>query len=208
MKDEITMKKFLALLLALCMLLGLMAGCGSTAESEAAASAAETSAEAPAEATEEEAETPEEAPAEAPAEEAVESKLPDTYPLISEEGMTVTAFQSTNPNLADLITTYGDLPWWQEVTARTGIDFEWTMASHASVEEQFNLLIAADDMPNLCLTANYYTDGITSAVDQEIFVNLADYIDEYAPDYKAVVERADVYPATHDADGKIIAFKA
>lgn len=203
------MKKIFALLLALCMVFSLMAGCGSTAEEPAASSEAVTEevASAPVEEVQEEvpAEVPETEESVAP-EPPVENKLPESYPLISEEGMTMTAFQSTNPNLADLINNYGDLPWWQEVAARTGISFEWTMASFASVEEQFNLLIAADDMPNLCLTANYYSDGITSAVDNEIFVNLADYLDEYAPDYKAIVEREDVYPATHDQDGNIIAF--
>ena len=204
------MKKYLALLLALSLVLTLFVGCGGTTATEPAessAAAAEETASVPAE---------EPAAAEAPAEEApaetveeapaVENKLPESYPLISEEGMTMTAFQSTNPNLADLINSYGELPWWQEVADRTGISFEWTMASWASAEEQFNLLIAADDMSNLCLTANYYTDGITSAVENEIFVNLADYMDEYAPDYKAVVEREDVYPATHDQEGNIIAF--
>ena len=208
------MKKYFALILALCMMLSMFAGCGSdsSAAAQSASAPTEEAVEAPAEEAVPETEEPQAAASaaeETAAEETAEvdhSAFPESYPLISEEGMTVTAFQSTNPNLADLINDYGDLPFWQEVTVRTGIDFEWTMASFASVEEQFNLLIAADDMPNLCLTANYYTDGITSAVENEIFVNLADYMDEYAPDYKAVVEREDVYPATHDEDGNIIAF--
>lgn len=206
------MKKILAMLLILCMAVSMFAACGSTEKTAASAAAVEETASVPAEApAQEEAPPAEEAPEEEasvaePVEEEIPNKLPESYPLISEEGMTLTAFQSTNPNLADLISNYGELPWWEEVAARTGINFEWSMASFASVEEQFNLLIAANDMPNLCLTANYYTDGITSAVDNEIFVNLADYMDEYAPDYKKVVERSDVYPATHDADGNIIAF--
>ena len=201
------MKKYLAMLLALCMVLSLFAGCGSSGKTEESAAAPAEETAAAVEETAPEAEEPaEEASAVEEIVEVESNELPESYPLISEEGMTMTAFQSTNPNLADLINNYGDLPWWQEVSARTGISFEWTMASWASVEEQFNLLIAADDMPNLCLTANYYTDGITSAVENEIFVNLADYIDEYAPNYKAVVEREDVYPATHDQEGNIIAF--
>lgn len=82
--------------------------------------------------------------------------------------MTMTAFQSSNPNLSDMIDTYGDLPWYEELARRTGISFEWQMSSWATVEEQFNLLIAANDLPNLICTANYYTDGTTSAVENEI----------------------------------------
>lgn len=200
------MKKIIAMLLALSMVLILAAGCGNTAASVASGQTdsnleQETPQNAPDPTTE-----PEETGSQAEPAETGSDKLPENYPMISEEGMVMTAFQSTNPNLSDLVNDYGELPWWQEVAVRTGISFEWTMASWASVEEQFNLLIAANDMPNLSLTANYYDDGITSAVENEVFVNLKDYLDEYAPDYKAVVEREDVYPATHDMDGNIIAF--
>ena len=198
------MKKYLALLLALCMVFALCA-CGGTTEASTSAPAEEV-ASAPVEETPAEEAPAEEASVEEVVEEEIPNMLPENYPMIAEEGMTLTAFQSSNPNLTDLINDYGDLPFWQEVATRTGISFEWQMASWASVEEQFNLLIAANDMPHLCLTANYYYDGITTAVDQEIFVNLADYMDEYAPDYKKVVERDYVYPATHDEDGNIIAF--
>lgn len=199
------MKKIIAMLLALSMLMMLAAGCGTTGTSQA--SAPETaSPEVPAQEQQVSAEAPADQTSEVEAVETVPNKLPESYPLISEDGMTMTAFQSTNPNLSDLISDYGQLPWWQEVAERTGISFTWSMASWASVEEQFNLLIAANDMPNLSLTANYYTDGITSAVENEVFVNLKDYLDEYAPDYKAVVERAEVYPATHDMEGNIICF--
>lgn len=200
------MKKIIAMLLALSMVLILAAGCGNTAASVASGQTGsnleqETPQNAPDPATE-----PEETGSQAEPAETVSDKLPENYPMISEEGMVMTAFQSTNPNLSDLVNDYGELPWWQEVAVRTGISFEWTMASWASAEEQFNLLIAANDMPNLSLTADYYDDGITSAVENEVFVNLKDYLDEYAPNYKAVVEREDVYPATHDMDGNIIAF--
>lgn len=197
------MKKLVAMLLVLSMVLVLFAGCG---KSEAPAAETSSVPEAAPSGAEEASTVSEPAEPASEAEPTIPNKLPESYPLISEEGMTLTAFQSTNPNLSDLISDYGELPWWQEVAERTGISFTWSMASWASVEEQFNLLIAADDMPNLSLTANYYTDGITSAVENEVFVNLKDYLDEYAPDYKAVVEREDVYPATHDMDGNIIVF--
>lgn len=120
--------------------------------------------------------------------------------------MTMTTFQSSNPNLSDMIDTYGDLPWYEELARRTGISFEWQMSSLATVEEQFNLLIAANDLPNLICTANYYTDGTASAVENEIFTNLAPYLDEYAPDYKRLSQQDHVKLVFYDENGNIAAF--
>lgn len=126
--------------------------------------------------------------------------------MISEEGITVTGFQSTNPNITELMTDYNDLPWWQEVTNRTGISFDWTMASFASVEEQFNLLVAASDLPALVGEADYYKEGIASAVENDIFVDLSGYLDAYAPDYKAITQQDGIRQSVYDEAGQITTF--
>lgn len=205
----IEMKKKLSLLLAQALLLALCAGCGNTSESVVSGIPAQETQTVQSdhtvpEAVQESVSDAEPSSAEAMPE--IPNKLPESYPMLSEEGMTLTALQSTNPNLQDLITDYGDLPWWQWLTERTGINFEWQMASFASMEEQFNLLIAANDLCNINMTGMYYNDGITNAVENDIFVDIAPYLDEYAPDYKAITMQDRVRPVVYDENGSMIAF--
>lgn len=196
------MKKFLPMLLALCMLLGVMSGCGSTDSSASSTNSAEQTVQSP----EETSETTVTDSVQLPEEPAPKNKLPENYPMISEDGMTISIFQANNPNLAELITDYGELPWWQQLSERTALSFEWTMASYVSAEEQFNLLVAADDLPNLNMAGMYYEDGITNAIENDIFVDIAPYLDDYAPDYKKLTLRSDVKPVVYDETGSMIGF--
>lgn len=206
------MKKRLSLLLALALIVALFAGCGETA-SNAVPSAgsgevqdADTAPENEAPQTEPDM-AAESSAAEVSTEEAavIPNKLPENYPMLSENGMTLSILQSTNPNLVG-IEDYGDLPWWQEVEAITGLKFEWHMTSFASMEQEFNLLVAANDLCNMNMVGMYYTEGITHAVDNEIFVDLAPYLDEYAPDYKAITMQDHIRPFLYDDNGSIISF--
>ena len=206
------MKKLIAMLLAVFLAVGMFAGCGNSGAS-ASAEADTTSAES-AENAENAENAEEEDPAAAQeieipevAEEADYSAFPESYPLLCEDGsVTITGFQSTNPNMTDLMNDYNDLVWWQEVSELTGLSFEWSMASSASAEEQFNLLVAASDLPALVGTANYYSDGITSAIENDVFVDLSEYMETYAPDYLATIAQPDVYPAVTDDNGSVMAF--
>lgn len=205
------MKKYLALLLALCMLLALLVGC--SGETESAADPAEETSEIvsdtqEAASTETDAAENVDAPADADVEDTVpaaESALPADYPMIAPDGMVMTAFATMNPNLSEAISDYGQLPWWEELAERTGISFEWTMASFATASEQFNLLVAADNLPNLN-TSTFYSYGISYAVENDIFVDLAPYLDEYAPDYKVVTMQSHVRPVVYDENGSIVSF--
>lgn len=188
-------KRLLSLLLVLILLAALFSGCGSSA-SDSSEEETET-----ADSTSGETEAPEDADTEDT------TGLPEDYPLLCDDGsITLTVFTADNTLLAGLMETYSDLYWWQELSERTGVSFDWNMAASASAEEQFNLLIAADDLPNLVCTGNYYSDGISSAVEDEIFVDLSGYLADYAPDYLEVISQEDVYPAVTDENGSIIFF--
>ena len=202
------MKKLLAILLTLTLLTGLLAGCGSSsAETESSEDESTAVTQADAEETD-----TEESPTEESESEAEEntsssgSALPDTYPLLCDDGsVTLTLFQVLVPDMTD-IDDYNDLYFWQEVTNRTGISLNWNLASFTSAETQFNLLVSAGDLPNIVCVTQYYTAGITSAVENDVFVDLSDYLEEYAPDYLEVISQDDVYPAISDDNGSIIAF--
>lgn len=173
---KIKKKSLLTMLLVLAMACTMLTGCGGETSTPADSAPASVSGETPA-APEQPAVSMTEETVSAAEVPAVESKLPENYPMIAEDGMTVTAFQATNPNMTDLMEDYNDLAWWQEVTRRTGIGFEWKMTPFASAEEQFNLLCASSALPTLVCTANYYSEGIASAVENDVFVDLAPYLE-------------------------------
>ena len=115
-------KNLLCLLLVLIMMLTFFSGCGSSTDEADAAEAETESAE-----TTEEAEEADESGAETSDS---GSALPDNYPMLSEDGsITISTLQKLNVNMAGLVDDYGELYWWQEVTARTGISFSWNMLS-------------------------------------------------------------------------------
>lgn len=208
------MKKLLALLLVLTMLLS-MAACGSGSGSAAEDSAGtQTGAETGTEASEEpetsaaaessdtgEAEVSEEsAPAADPetkADTASDSAAPLTSVLagmeptvlpICEEGPTYEIWMAapgTINQVEDLANTNEAFKALQD---RTGVKIEFLMANFFTQSEQFNLMAASGNFPAVMNgAAGLYTSGPDAAIEEDIFLNLSDYLEEYAPHYYALI---------------------
>ena len=205
--------KLLSLILALAMVMGMLAGCGSTAASEASA-AEETAAEsavaeeAEAEEPEEaEAEEPEEAPAEADeAPEAASAEEAGSAVEEEAEAATVEAIPVELPIVDEPITysiwysepftEYVDNPM-EDVSIfglladKTGISFDFTLVTVDSASEQFQLLFAADSLPDVITDAmDYYNGSIDDAVFEDEF--LYDYsgdLETIMTNYNAVLHQ-------------------
>jgi putative aldouronate transport system substrate-binding protein len=210
------MKKFQklwALLLALCLLLSMAAGCGSSATTETSDTssqseeAAEVSEEAAPAAEDAAAETEEAQPAEesaAPAEEAAEEAseeaaeetsayAPYTYDLpLTDEDVTFSISMMINPQLSAYYAGYEDNPSWQKYSELTGVNFEFINISAMNMATQYQLMFASQDCPDIMHSAlAYYTSGSDSAVDQDVVVDLAPYLEEYAPNYLYWIDKVD-----------------
>lgn len=120
--------------------------------------------------------------------------------------MPISAFVGLNMNLSDYVTDYNEVWFWQEVTKRTGVTFEWTMASIATVQDQFNLLCAASSLPSLVCEARYWTDSVSAAIENDVFVDLAPYLEEYAPNYQAIATQDVCRGIYFDENGAPLAF--
>ena len=195
------MKKLIALLLAAVMLLA-MAACGSTASSAPTADSGETALaqetsaqEAPAEEAPTEAAPIEEAPSEeASAEEASAGETPAeetpaaagiVYPVA--EPVTLTALGGIyQPRTADKITSWSESLPYTEAAEATGITIDMTCVASNQLQEQTQLTISAGDYPDLFSSLNMYYQ-VQDLIDQDIIIDLAPYLDEYAPDYMAAV---------------------
>ncbi len=187
------MKKLLSLLLAVAMLLCVFAGCSSKEESattEDSASQSEpaaTSAEpAPAASVEPEVvkEGDELLATEATGEMKAGASLIE-YPLYDpDDPLVITQF---NPWVS-MFDNYGVSDWNElhcldDIQEATGVKYEFVCPSMQAATEQFNLMIASGEMTDVFRCADYYTNGVQQAYNEEVIIDLTDMIPEYAPNY-------------------------
>ena len=220
------MKRILSLSLVLCMVLALLAGCGGEAASaEAPVSEVSSVAEAP-EAAPEAEEAPAEEPAEpvaeeSAAEEAVEEpagvvipgKAAQTAVLngeidrtkqlpIAENGETLSYWITTSFGASSGISSWNDHYGLKKVQELTGVTLEITEHNMVSAYEQFNLMIASNDLCDIIVGfENSYSAGADNAIEEEeLIIDLKDYI-EYAPIYGQLLEVDPAWQADMETDG-------
>lgn len=187
-------KRLLALVLALAMALGLLAGCGT--QPAAVSSVPEETVQAPEEpaAPTQEAPAPagEPAPAEPSAEEPVpEPELPQVeYPLTTED-VTFELWYPFPGDLSDIMEEYlgqGKNSVLRAARETTGVGLSFILQSVNAATDNFNLMVASGDYPDLIFNpSSYYTGGMDKAVADEVFVDLTDMVPELAPNYYSLV---------------------
>ena len=218
------MKKTLTMLLTIALLLGLTAACGTPAapaasgvsaqEPSAAASNAEAEQEPPAAPEAPEAEPPASS-AEELAEEAAEASaepMPADYDLpIFEEPVTLDIFypvrSGSHPSKSDEKSVY-----WRRLEENLGYHFNWTEPYQSAASEQYNLVIAAGDLPHiffeslLAREGSAYTGGYDAAVDDDVYLDLTPYLKEYAPHYSYLLQDPQIYNDIVTEEGRIVPF--
>ena len=232
-KNLIAMLLAAAMVFALMAGCGSQAASSAPAASDSApAVSAEEPEEAPAEAEEpapaaepEDTESAEEAEeAEEPAETGYEPKInfpgsdtarlhySNTYELpISEDGATLT-WMRTALNLMGPLGELGlselqDLDAIQELQARTGVTIEYTELDFWTSMEKMNIAIASGDYPAI-ISNLAYTGGDTAAANDEIIVDLTDYLEEYSPNYNYLINSNPDEAAIFRSDGRVLAYRS
>ena len=190
-------KRIVSLLLASALLSALMAGCGGTGTDASANSSAapavseqeQTSAPAPTAAPQ--IDSAEESAEEASTSEPAAQFAPYEWPLpLTEDGATFSISMMINPQLASYFAGYEDNPSWQEYSKRTGVNFEFQNISAMNIGEQYNLMFASGDYPDIMHSGlSYYSSGADAAVDDGVILDLAPYLEEYAPNYLYWVDK-------------------
>lgn len=185
------MKKITAILLTLVLVFGLLAGCSGEGSATSAAPAESTvqsenvssgSEENPAETVSEPVNalpSAEETAEEAPAEE--EYVLP-----LTTGDETLTMFAITNSNVTDNIGELGNHQIYVEAEKVTGVNVDIHAVMQEVSSDQFSLVIASGDWPDMVRSASYPA-GLSSAYEEEIVIDMADYL-EYAPNYAKILD--------------------
>lgn len=131
------------------------------------------------------------------------SERENGLPLVTEP-TTLTYFISFS---SEIIASLAENTMYQELEKRTGVHIDWQHPA-GDANQAFQLLLTSNDLPDIvedCM--HYYNGGPDRLVDEGIAIDLKGLIDQYAPNYKGIL---DAYPGIYKEcvtdTGKMVAF--
>lgn len=203
MKKHHWSASLLALLLVTVLLFS-MTACGGTATSVTQSAPAEESTAASEPAAEE-------APAENQAQEALVSAAEEPaaepvsiFPL--EETATFSLYYPWSPRFVELgYSSPNDFTFFPELEKLTNVHLDFTAVGADVFSENFLLMMATQDYTDMYFncTANY-NGGISKAIEDGAWIDLADLVAEYAPNYTALMASdEDFYRANYTDEGAL-----
>mgnify|MGYP003461718101 FL=1 len=102
---------------------------------------------------------------------------------------------------------FNDLTLFNEYEKMTNIDVEWETVQHGVLTEKKNLKIASGDLPDFFMASSFTATDLTKYGSQGVFVPLNPYLEKYAPNFMAILEK---YPKFKQGvtmpDGNIYGF--
>ncbi|MFF3099698.1 extracellular solute-binding protein [Viridibacillus arvi] len=102
---------------------------------------------------------------------------------------------------------WNKLMLWDEYAKKSNIEVNWKTVQVEALAEKRNLMLAAGDYPELFFASAFPKTDLVKYGQQGVFLPLNDYIDEYAPNFKKIMEE---YPSVKQgvtmADGNIYGF--
>ena len=163
-------KRLLALGLTMALALTSLTACGGSASSSASSSAAASGSTSTAQEEGQYTGEPE----------------PLTLPL-SEEPKTITVYARNSSS--GVLSDYGQLKAFQEAAERLGVTIEWIMPAQGSESDQFNLMVASGEYPDIIFWDFSSTPmKLTGLLDDGIVIPMDNLIRQYAPNYLAWLE--------------------
>lgn len=90
-----------------------------------------------------------------------------------------------HPDYAKLVGNLGECEVYKELEKRTGVKIEFIHPAQGQQAEQFNLMIASNDLPDIIgREAANYPGGPEKAVSDGKYIRLNELIDKHAPNFK------------------------
>ena len=102
------------------------------------------------------------------------------YPVKCED--TLTYWMDLDARLEGMVENFGDTPLAKAIAEKTGINIEYVHPQAGQGNEQFNIMLASNELPDL-VTRNWaaYSGGADSAIEEQYIHKLNDAIEKYAP---------------------------
>ncbi len=153
--------KILSILLTLALTIGLFAACAKKTDTTPTQTSATTTAK-PTEATKDEA--------------------PEETSKITDKDITFTYWTGLSGHVSPTATNLGETPLYQEVQNRLGIKIEFLHPPQGQEAEQFNLMIASNELPDIIESSWLsYPGGPEKAIADGVILELTDVIIQHAP---------------------------
>jgi len=135
-----------------------------------------------------------------PSEEELENLNEEGFPIVEDE-ISLEFFARQDPATNE---DWNDVYIYNEYEEMTNMDIHWKMVPHESVSEQLNLALGGGELPDVFHTTMMGSSQLMKYGKQGAFLPLNDLIDEYAPNFKSLMEE---YPQIEEAitmpDGNI-----
>lgn len=113
------------------------------------------------------------------------------YPF-STEPIELTYWTTINAGAANFISSYDENPAYVKMQEDTGIDLVFQHAVVGMERDNFNTMMASGKLPDMILMpqTNYYEGGLKKMYDDGAIIDLTPYLEEYAPQYLACVNKS------------------
>lgn len=108
-----------------------------------------------------------------------------TSSKITDKPVILTYWAPLNANVSQTATDYGDTLLYKEVEKRTGVHIQFLHPPVGQEKEQFNLMIASNELPDM-IEYNWlsYPGGPEKALEDNVIIKLNDIISKYALNLK------------------------
>jgi putative aldouronate transport system substrate-binding protein len=127
--------------------------------------------------------------------------------VVTPGAITLDYWLPININAIKFMKSYAECEPYQEIQRRLKININFIHPANGSEQEQFNLVMASGDLPDMIQGANRYSGGVMKGVADGVYVELSSYLQRQAPDYyKAINESRDMRRQFYDEAGHIGAF--
>ncbi len=130
----------------------------------------------------------------------------NVYPLQLNKKLTYWA--EMNPNVSSTKPTFDQVPFFQELQKRTGVQLQFTQPPANQTKEALNMLLASGDLPDIIeYPWATFPGGGAKAISDGYILKLNDAIDKYAPNFKKYLkEHPEVDKQIKTDDGSYYVF--
>jgi putative aldouronate transport system substrate-binding protein len=110
----------------------------------------------------------------------------------------------TGKSLTNVNADWNDIMIWNKYEEMTNVDVNWTQVPGDSLAEKRNLALAGGELPDVFYAASIPNSDLLKYGGQGTFLPLNDLIDEYAPNFKTILdEHPEIRKAITFPDGNI-----